>query len=209
MVIPKGQTAGCEALYGWRRQLLGADQYFLGCQSLGQPEIFDKCFHCNWMGPDRMADWWWLWAALPPPLPDSFHNHSLYWVITILHEESRVAELRCHRLSWSDAHVKCRCCAKLSVMNKVEDAESNRAVAFVVELSAITIWTWHVRTTRWRPPNCEWCVTVPGICFEGDTFLGASLSIWSQVWWDDEATDISCTFGHKNIAWQNVLASSS
>ena len=40
---------------------------------------------------------------------------------------------------------KYRCCAKLSVMNELEDAESNRALAFIMELSALTIWTWHIK----------------------------------------------------------------
>ena len=103
-------------------------------------------------------------------------------------EESQVAELpmppnfvECLR------SCKCRHCGKFSVMNKVEDTESNRALAFIVEPSVLTIWTWHVvSTTGWWSPKSEWCVTVPGICFEDETHFicfQATLSMWSQVPW--------------------------
>ena len=107
---------------------------------------------------------------------------------TIPREKSQVAEppMPSTFMEWR-LFRRCRRCAGLSVMNKVEDAESNRALAFIVELSALTILTWHIlSTTGWRPPNCEWCVTVPDICFEGDTSLvcfQASLSMCSQVRW--------------------------
>ena len=107
---------------------------------------------------------------------------------TIPREESRPAEppmpptfMECR------LHRKCRHCAKLSVIKEVEDVKPNRALAFVVEPSALTVWTWHVVSiTGWWPPNCEWCVTVPGIRFGGDTSLvcfGVYLSMWSQVRW--------------------------
>ena len=62
-----------------------------------------------------------------------------------------------------------------------------RALAFVMEPSALEIWTWHIiSTTGWRAPNCEWCITVPGVRFKGDTSIvcfRACLTMSSQVWW--------------------------
>ena len=129
---------------------------------------------------------------------------------TIPHEGSRVAEppMLLTLMEWRLCH-KCRCCAKYSVMNEVEDAESNGALAFIVEPSALTIWTWHVvSTTGWQPPNCEWYmyVTVLGVCLEGDTSLACFELLYQCGARYDEASDISCTFDHKDIAWQNVLA---
>ena len=144
MVALKGQIGGREALYGWRRRLLRADQHSLGWQSLGQPyRYLINASICNWMGPDRMADWWWLWAGLPPPLPESFHDDLICWDPPF-NVQSQVRELPMPPtfMEWH-RNRKYKDPVKLSVIR------SKRAIAFVVEPSALTILNLTLRKYNW------------------------------------------------------------
>ena len=107
---------------------------------------------------------------------------------TIPCEESWVAEppIPLTFMEWC-RHCKLRRCAELSIIKKMEDAETNRSLSFIAEPPALSIWTWYILSmTGWPPPSRERCVTMPDVCFKGVTPLvcfWASVSIRSQEWW--------------------------
>ena len=146
--------------------LLGRDQHSQGCQSLGQPDRYStNASICDWNGTGQDGR-----SVVTLGSTTASTASVLLWWFDMLRstnprEESRVAKppMPSTFMKWR-WHCKCRRCAKLSVMNEVEDAESNRVLAFVMEPSALTIWTWHVvSTTGWGPSKFEWCVTVSGL----------------------------------------------
>ena len=123
-----------------------------------------------------------FWVALLLPLPESFLDVLMCWDLTISCEEIWVAEppIPPTFMEWHWSR-KWRCCGKLFVMNEVDDVQSIRALAFVVEPSGHT-----VSNTGWQPPNCELCVTVPGVWLKGEAplvYFWASVLMWSQEWW--------------------------
>ena len=160
-VIPNGQTTSREALYCWRHWLPAAHQHFLECQSLGQS---DKCSTnasiCDWMGPDRMANQWRLSVVLSLQALETFLDDVIYWDAPFHLRKVELHNCWYHWLSWRwRQHRKWGHCAKLSIMNEVENAESNRALAFIAEPSALTIWTRYIQSiTGWRPYSRDWCV---------------------------------------------------
>ena len=193
-----------ERLYSWKRQLLGADQHSLVCQSLGQPDdymYFTNASICDRMGPDRMEDWWWLWAALPLSLPESFHDDLICWDPPFCVRKVGLQNRQCHWLSWSDV---VSVSAVLYSLLWMQWKMSNPT-----ELKPYNLNLTHVSTTGGQLPKSEWCVTVPGVWFENETHLVCVEHLYQCGARYDEALDISCTFGPKDIAWQNVLASSS
>ena len=114
-------------------------------------------------------------ASTPMTLPQ--------WVVgdilklTTPHEpEFLVMPLMLLICAWLYLCCKWRHCTRRSVMKDVDDAESNNALAMVVEPSEAITRTWHVvdKTRRWQSLDFDvWDMTLPGVYSNenGDTFV--------------------------------------
>ena len=100
----------------------------------------NRCFHLSFKGVGLKADWRWLYAAQ-------------WLVLEISFSTFKISNPEIYRASFGVVHIDSLCplvfavgrrlsrCAKHSVMNNVENAESSNALACMLEPSEPSIWT--------------------------------------------------------------------